>query len=143
RASGLPDFGDVHDQDAPRLARIIEGLVRPSRPQADVPSPRLPAADPSPPAPEPGAPSPHTPGAGPPAPPPTPVPAASHPGGWQYNPPPTWPTPPAGWTPPPGWTPDPGWPPAPPGWQFWLPAPAQAAPPAQDRNSTRLNSSHV
>lgn len=58
------DFGDVHDQDAPRLTRIIEGLVRPSRPEADVPSPRLPEADPSPRAPEPGAPSPHTPGAG-------------------------------------------------------------------------------
>src|SRR5690606_8367033 len=58
------DFGDVHDQDVPRHTRSIAGLVRPSRPEADVPSPRLPEADTLPRAPEPGAPSPHTPGAG-------------------------------------------------------------------------------
>jgi WD40 repeat protein len=38
----------------------------------------------------------------------------------RYNPPPTWPAPPHGWTPEEGWSPDPSWPPAPPGWQFWI-----------------------
>jgi len=37
----------------------------------------------------------------------------------KYNPPPTWPPPPAGWTPPPGWQPDPAWGPPPEGWQLW------------------------
>lgn len=36
------------------------------------------------------------------------------------NPPPGWPTPPAGWEPDAGWTPDPSWPPSPPGWQLWV-----------------------
>ncbi len=43
-----------------------------------------------------------------------------------FNPPPGWPKPPAGWRPPKGWTPDPSWPPPPEGWQFWLPAAAEA-----------------
>ena len=45
---------------------------------------------------------------------------------WQFNAPPHWPAPPIGWSPEPGWMPDPSWPPAPPGWQFWVPAPAPA-----------------
>ncbi len=40
---------------------------------------------------------------------------------YRFNPPPTWPACPPGWTPPAGWTPDPSWPPAPPSWVFWLP----------------------
>jgi hypothetical protein len=44
--------------------------------------------------------------------------------GFVFNPPPGWPTPPAGWVPPEGWRPDPTWPPAPPGWSFWIQAPA-------------------
>ncbi|MBO2457811.1 DUF4041 domain-containing protein [Actinomadura violacea] len=116
------DFGDVHDQDAPRLARIVQDLVRPAPPAA-APTPLA----------APGAPTP---------PPVAPVmapqwtaaaPALPQPAEWRYNPPPTWPAPPAGWTPPAGWMPDPGWPPAPPGWQFWTPAaplpPVQTAPP--------------
>jgi hypothetical protein len=39
----------------------------------------------------------------------------------RFNPPPSWPPPPAGFTPGPGWRPDPSWPPAPPGWQLWVP----------------------
>lgn len=38
----------------------------------------------------------------------------------RFNPPPTWPATPPGWTPSPDWEPDPAWPPAPPGWQFWI-----------------------
>jgi len=38
----------------------------------------------------------------------------------RFNPPPNWPTPPAGWTPPPGWRPSPSWGPPPPGWQLWI-----------------------
>lgn len=38
----------------------------------------------------------------------------------RFNPPPTWPPAPPGWTPPPGWQPDPSWPPLPPGWPLWL-----------------------
>jgi hypothetical protein len=38
----------------------------------------------------------------------------------RFNPPPNWPTPPAGWSPPAGWTPDPSWPPPPPGWRLWV-----------------------
>jgi hypothetical protein len=41
----------------------------------------------------------------------------------RFNPPPNWPVP-EGWTPPAGWEPDPSWPAAPPGWQFYLNAPA-------------------
>ncbi|MQY09472.1 DUF4041 domain-containing protein [Actinomadura macrotermitis] len=64
-----------------------------------------------------------------PAPQPAPAPAlAPAPAGWRYNPPPTWPAPPVGWTPPPGWQPDPSWPLPPAGWQFWLPAEAPAPP---------------
>jgi hypothetical protein len=39
----------------------------------------------------------------------------------RFNPPPSWPPSPPGWTPPPGWQPDPSWPPPPPGWQLWVP----------------------
>lgn len=39
----------------------------------------------------------------------------------RFNPPPGWPSPPAGWVPPAGWSPDPSWPEPPPGWQLWLP----------------------
>jgi tetratricopeptide (TPR) repeat protein len=46
----------------------------------------------------------------------------------RFNPPPGWPTPPAGWVPPPGWTPDPTWPAPPDGWQLWLPDADDAAP---------------
>lgn len=45
-----------------------------------------------------------------------------------FNSPPGWPSPPAGWTPPQDWQPDPSWPPAPPGWNFWVEAPAAPAP---------------
>ncbi|QSB13345.1 hypothetical protein JQS43_17155 [Natronosporangium hydrolyticum] len=45
---------------------------------------------------------------------------------WKFNPPPGWPQQPEGWQPPPGWTPDPSWPAAPAGWQFWVPASADA-----------------
>lgn len=38
----------------------------------------------------------------------------------RFNPPPSWPPPPRGFTPGPGWRPDPNWPPAPPGWQLWV-----------------------
>ncbi|MEY9211482.1 DUF4041 domain-containing protein [Thermobifida halotolerans] len=48
---------------------------------------------------------------------------------YRYNPPPNWPTPPQGWTPPSGWAPDPAWGPAPAGWQFWVPASQEPAPP--------------
>lgn len=110
------DFGDVHDQDAPHIRSVIEGLVRAPRPAQAPPAPATPA---------PAAPAPVTPA-------PVPLVAAPAPSGWRYNPPPTWPAPPPGWTPPPGWQPDASWPPAPPGWQFWLPAaplvPAPAPP---------------
>lgn len=39
---------------------------------------------------------------------------------YRFNPPPNWPSPPAGFVPEPGWEPDPSWPPAPPGWQVWV-----------------------
>jgi hypothetical protein len=39
----------------------------------------------------------------------------------RFNPPPSWPPAPPGWTPPPGWLPDPSWPPLPPGWPLWVP----------------------
>ncbi|MEV0799444.1 DUF4041 domain-containing protein [Kribbella sp. NPDC050281] len=39
---------------------------------------------------------------------------------YRFNPPPNWPSPPAGFVPEPGWEPDPSWPPAPPGWQLWV-----------------------
>lgn len=42
----------------------------------------------------------------------------------RFNPPPNWPTPPAGWSPPSGWEPDPAWGPPPAGWRLWLPEPA-------------------
>ena len=41
-------------------------------------------------------------------------------GRWTYNPPPTWPAPPSGWTPWPGWMPPADWAPAPLGWTFWV-----------------------
>ena len=40
--------------------------------------------------------------------------------GLRYNPPPTWPPPPPGFTPKRGWQPDPAWPPPPAGWPFWV-----------------------
>ncbi|MFD0687137.1 DUF4041 domain-containing protein [Actinomadura fibrosa] len=123
------DFGDLHEQDAPRVRELIQSSIRPPHPRPAVPAPAQPPAPapvsiptPSPaPAPLPAA-----------APPSAPAPAQP---GWSYNPPPTWPAPPPGWTPSPGWQPDPSWPPAPPDWQFWLPpappaAPAAAMPPA-------------
>jgi hypothetical protein len=45
----------------------------------------------------------------------------------RFNVPPGWPAPPDGWVPDPGWQPDPAWPPAPPGWRFWVEAPAPTA----------------
>jgi hypothetical protein len=39
----------------------------------------------------------------------------------RFNPPPSWPPAPPGWTPPPDWQPDPSWPPLPPGWPLWVP----------------------
>jgi hypothetical protein len=112
------DFGDVHDQDAPHISSVIEGLARTPRPAPAPPAPATPAPAPAAPVPAPPAPE--------------PLVAAPAPSGWRYNPPPTWPAPPPGWTPPPGWRPDASWPPAPAGWQFWLPAappvPAPAAP---------------
>ncbi len=53
---------------------------------------------------------------------------------WQFNAPPNWPAPPVGWSPEPGWQPDPSWPPAPPGWQFWVPAPSPACGAIGERN---------
>ncbi|NDU73823.1 DUF4041 domain-containing protein [Actinomadura sp. DSM 109109] len=124
RAGAEVDFGDVHDQDAPRLAQIVRDLVGGQPPQeAVIPEVRMPAADMGTHTPPPTAPIP-----GPPA--PTLPPTMPHPTGWQYNPPPTWPAPPPGWTPPPGWMPDASWPSAPPGWQYWVPAPVQSPPPA-------------
>lgn len=38
----------------------------------------------------------------------------------RWNPPPSWPAPPPGWTPPAGWRPDPSWGPPPPGWSLWV-----------------------
>lgn len=38
----------------------------------------------------------------------------------RFNPPPGWPSAPAGWVAPPGWQPDPSWPEPPPGWQLWV-----------------------
>src|ERR1700753_2252502 len=38
----------------------------------------------------------------------------------RFNPPPSWPPVPPGWTPPPGWQPDPSWPDPPPGWNLWI-----------------------
>lgn len=38
----------------------------------------------------------------------------------KFNPPPNWPSPPAGFVPPAGWHPDPAWGPAPPGWPLWI-----------------------
>lgn len=40
--------------------------------------------------------------------------------GKRFNPPPGWPTPPAGWRPPRGWQPDPSWPTPPIGWELWV-----------------------
>ncbi|SFN28273.1 DUF4041 domain-containing protein [Actinomadura madurae] len=103
------DFGDVHDQDAAHVRRIIEGAARPA-PVPPVP-PQAPPVEPvqQPPA-QPGT-----------------FTGPADTSGWRYNPPPTWPAPPPGWKPPPGWQPDASWPPPPAGWQFWLPA-APAAP---------------
>lgn len=123
RAGADTDFGDVHDQDAPRLTQIVQGLAGRSLPGATVPAPRTPVIGAGAPTPPPAAPVMEPP-------PPANAPAALPPTGWRYNPPPTWPAPPAGWTPPPGWMPDASWPPAPPGWQFWSPAPVRTAPPA-------------
>lgn len=52
----------------------------------------------------------------------------------RFNPPPNWPTPPAGWTPPPGWQPDPSLPPPPAGWQLWVSDPSA---PGQQPGSNR------
>lgn len=49
----------------------------------------------------------------------------------QFNPPPNWPTPPAGWTPPEGWTRPPDLPPPPPGWQLWVEVPKKSPWPAR------------
>ena len=38
----------------------------------------------------------------------------------RYNPPPSWPAPPRGWTPTPDWTPPAGFPPLPEGWELWV-----------------------
>ena len=38
----------------------------------------------------------------------------------RFNPPPNWPTPPAGFIPDENWQPDPAWGPAPDGWEFWV-----------------------
>ncbi|MEO6704062.1 MAG: CPBP family intramembrane glutamic endopeptidase [Jatrophihabitantaceae bacterium] len=55
-----------------------------------------------------------------------------------FNPPPTWPEPPAGWTPPPGWQPDPNWPEPPPGWKFWIkPSPWRLDPAVANADSHR------
>ncbi len=52
--------------------------------------------------------------------------------GFRFNAPPGWPVAPPGWVPPDGWVPDSSWPPAPPGWAFWVPDEAPAAPPAAE-----------
>lgn len=38
----------------------------------------------------------------------------------RYNPPPSWPAPPRGWTPTPDWTPPADFPPLPEGWELWV-----------------------
>ncbi|TGO05066.1 hypothetical protein [Serinibacter arcticus] len=38
----------------------------------------------------------------------------------RYNPPPSWPAPPRGWTPTPDWTPPADFPPLPEGWELWI-----------------------
>ncbi|MFJ1759021.1 DUF4041 domain-containing protein [Amycolatopsis sp. NPDC088138] len=54
--------------------------------------------------------------------------------GYRFNPPPNWPTVPAGWTPPPGWQPPSDWPAPPQFWQLWTiepdPQPPAASAPA-------------
>ncbi|MFF5260513.1 DUF4429 domain-containing protein [Actinomadura viridis] len=97
------DFGDVHGDDASPVLRIIEQAAAQT------------VASPSP---------------VPPSAPPHATPSALPVSGWRFNPPPTWPPTPPGWTPPPGWQPDPSWPPPPQGWQLWVPAvaPAQTSP---------------
>lgn len=66
-----------------------------------------------------------------------------------FNPPPGWPTPPAGWRPPAGWTPDPSWPDPPDGWHLWItpgerPAGSVAGgdEPADDSISSGSDASH-
>ena len=41
--------------------------------------------------------------------------------GYRFNPPPTWPPAPPGWSPPPGWQPPADWPRLPDSWQLWIP----------------------
>ncbi|MEU8802438.1 DUF4041 domain-containing protein [Spirillospora sp. NPDC048819] len=125
RTGADTDFGDVHDQDAPRLTQIVQDLVRreePPRPEVARHTPTVGAGTPTPPPPA-------APVMEPPPPPRAAVPTGPHPVGWRYNPPPSWPAPPPGWRPPPGWMPDASWPPPPPGWQFWSPGPVQTTPP--------------
>jgi hypothetical protein len=50
----------------------------------------------------------------------------------RFNPPPGWPSAPAGWVPPPGWQPDPSWPEPPAGWQLWVDDRPAISPKAQD-----------
>lgn len=57
----------------------------------------------------------------------------------RFNVPPGWPQPPLGWAPPPGWRPDPSWPPAPPGWQFWVTAPALTTHAVASRQQVRVD----
>ncbi|WP_345180758.1 DUF4429 domain-containing protein [Actinomadura verrucosospora] len=95
------DFGDVHGDDGRPVLKIIEQAAAQT---VASPSP-VPASAP-----------PHT------------APSAPRVSGWRFNPPPTWPPAPPGWTPPPGWQPDPSRPPPPRGWQLWVPAVAPAQP---------------
>lgn len=52
---------------------------------------------------------------------------------WRFNPPPGWPVPSGDWLPPAAWVPDPAWPPPPPGWEFWVYAPARPPSPPPPR----------
>lgn len=70
----------------------------------------------------------------------------------RFNPPPSWPPVPSGWTPGPNWQPDPSWGPAPAGWPFWVddtappqdpnqnpyPPPYPIPQPAKPRNTSRF-----
>lgn len=56
----------------------------------------------------------------------------------RFNPPPTWPPAPVGWTPEPGWQPDPSWGPVPSGWHLWVDEAAVAGWPPPDVTPSRL-----
>jgi hypothetical protein len=56
----------------------------------------------------------------------------------RFNPPPTWPPAPVGWTPEPGWQPDPSWGPVPLGWYLWVDEAAVAGWPPPEVTPSRM-----